>query len=110
MPVLEALARIARFANLLDRDGNVSISNTLVLASAVQGALGLYTEQGYAALVPLALTLLNYAHKRSLSQNPIDPASLLEAVEEAKRVAAQASADASAASLAAGVKSLRRGT
>ena len=61
------LKRLATFLNLLDNDGNLSITNIAVIVGITKMALA-HQFSGVDA-TSLVATLLNYAHKRVINDN-----------------------------------------
>lgn len=57
--------RALLFLNLLDKDGNLSITNVAVIVGVTKMAL--MSQMSGVDAVALVGTLLNYAHKRTVS-------------------------------------------
>lgn len=67
---METLKKILAFFNLLDNNGNVSITN--VSAIILITKLALTSNPDLATVGSTAIALLNYAHKRSAIKDSID--------------------------------------
>lgn len=61
------MKRVLTFLNLLDAEGNLSITNIAVIVSITKMAL--LTQLSGVDAVALVGTLLNYAHKRSVNSD-----------------------------------------
>lgn len=59
--------RLLKFLNLLDYEGNLSITNVAVIVGITKMAF--MAQMGGVDAVALVGTLLNYAHKRTTSNN-----------------------------------------
>mgnify|MGYP001266357776 CR=1 FL=1 len=80
-----------RFLNLLDGQGNLSITNTAVYVLIAKIATAPSLDWPTAAT--LLVTLMNYAHKRTSVQAPTEPMEvppqLQEAADQVKKIAEQ---------------------
>ncbi len=65
------LHRLLSFLNLLDSDGNLSITNIAVIVMVTK--IALMTQMTGVDAVALVSTLLNYSHKRIVNANAADP-------------------------------------